>query len=77
MESNTQEAVKNKKFTDSCASQSLYNEAVSKYKEIKLYEGFLHDMLFEIEREDIAGDIINWMERRLETRHDCIPFSLF
>lgn len=65
------------RVTDPCASQSLYNEAASKYKEIKLYEGFLHDLLFEPERDEIAGDIINWMESRLKTLHDCIPFSLF
>lgn len=54
------------KVTDPLASQDLYNEAASKYKDIKLYEGFLHDLLFEPEREEIAQDIIDWMEMRLE-----------
>lgn len=54
------------KVTDPLASQDLYNEASSKFKDIKLYEGFLHDLLFEPEREEIAGDIIDWMERRLQ-----------
>lgn len=53
------------KVTDPLASQDLYNEAASKFKDIKLYEGFLHDLLFEPEREDIARDIIDWMEKRL------------
>ncbi|TYG59949.1 hypothetical protein ES288_D07G027600v1 [Gossypium darwinii] len=45
----------------------LYNEAASKVKDIKLYEGFLHDLLFEPEREEIGQDIINWMEKRLDS----------
>ncbi|KAG9449138.1 hypothetical protein H6P81_009103 [Aristolochia fimbriata] len=53
------------KVTDPLASQDLYNEAASEFKDIKLYEGFLHDLLFEPEREEIAEDIINWMEKRL------------
>lgn len=53
------------RVTDPLASQDLYNEAPSKFKNIKLYEGFLHDLLFEPEREEIAQDIIDWMERRL------------
>ncbi|XP_022868180.1 uncharacterized protein LOC111387819 isoform X2 [Olea europaea var. sylvestris] len=53
------------RVTDPKASQDLYNEAASKFKDIKLYEGFLHDLLFEPEREDIARDIIDWMEKRL------------
>uniref|UniRef100_A0A0D6R6U8 Serine aminopeptidase S33 domain-containing protein n=1 Tax=Araucaria cunninghamii TaxID=56994 RepID=A0A0D6R6U8_ARACU len=53
------------KVTDPCASQDLYNEAASKHKAIKLYDGFLHDLLFEPEREDIAADIIDWMDRKL------------
>lgn len=53
------------KVTDPLASQDLYNEAASKFKDIKLYEGFLHDLLFEPEREAIGQDIINWMEKRL------------
>ncbi|XP_077217961.1 alpha/beta-Hydrolases superfamily protein [Tasmannia lanceolata] len=56
------------KVTDPLASQDLYNEAASEFKDIKLYEGFLHDLLFEPEREEIAADIIDWMEKRLEGR---------
>ncbi|KAL3650791.1 hypothetical protein CASFOL_007194 [Castilleja foliolosa] len=57
------------RVTDPLASQDLYNEAPSKYKNIKLYEGFLHDLLFEPEREEIAQDIIDWMEKRLTARY--------
>ncbi|KHG16164.1 Monoglyceride lipase [Gossypium arboreum] len=55
------------KVTDPLASQDLYNEAASKVKDIKLYEGLLHDLLFEPEREEIGQDIINWMETRLDS----------
>lgn len=54
------------RVTDPLASQDLYNEAASRDKDIKLYEGFLHDLLFEPERDEIEVDIINWMERRLQ-----------
>lgn len=53
------------RVTDPLASQDLYNEAASKHKEIKLYDGFLHDLLFEPERDEIGADIIDWMEHRL------------
>ncbi|KAL6986790.1 acylglycerol lipase [Sarracenia purpurea var. burkii] len=53
------------KVTDPLASRDLYNEAASRFKDIKLYEGFLHDLLFEPEREEVAQDIIGWMEMRL------------
>ncbi|KAK7410392.1 hypothetical protein VNO78_01140 [Psophocarpus tetragonolobus] len=55
------------KVTDPLASQDLYDKATSQFKDIKLYDGFLHDLLFEPEREEIAQDIINWMEKRLFT----------
>ncbi|TYI26352.1 hypothetical protein E1A91_A05G107200v1 [Gossypium mustelinum] len=55
------------KVTDPLTSQDLYNEAASKVKDIKHYEGFLHDLLFEPEREEIGQDIINWMETRLDS----------
>ncbi|XP_022731662.1 uncharacterized protein LOC111286125 [Durio zibethinus] len=56
------------KVTDPLASKDLYNEAASKFKDIKLYEGFLHDLLFEPEHEEIGQDIIDWMEKRLGAR---------
>ncbi|KAK9099058.1 hypothetical protein Syun_026103 [Stephania yunnanensis] len=54
------------RVTDPLASQDLYNFASSKFKDIKLYEGFLHDLLFEPEREEVGRDIINWMEKKLQ-----------
>ncbi|XP_011626729.1 uncharacterized protein LOC18443399 [Amborella trichopoda] len=56
------------KVTDPLASQDLYKFASSKHKDIKLYEGFLHDLLFEPERDEIARDIMDWLEMRLESK---------
>ncbi|KAM0944685.1 putative 2-acylglycerol O-acyltransferase [Dioscorea sansibarensis] len=58
------------RVTDPLASQDLYNVASSSYKDIKLYDGFLHDLLFEPERDEIGTDIIHWMEKKLQ--HQCM-----
>lgn len=52
-------------ITDPVASQKLYKEASSSDKTIKLYDGLLHDLLFEPERDAIAQDIIQWLNRRI------------
>ncbi|CAH9126640.1 unnamed protein product [Cuscuta epithymum] len=59
------------RVTDPLASQDLYNESPSPFKDIKLYEGFLHDLLFEPEHEEIAQDIINWMDKKLKSKKLC------
>ncbi|XP_062200061.1 uncharacterized protein LOC133902480 [Phragmites australis] len=53
-------------ITDPRASQRLYQASMSRNKSIKLYDGYLHDLLFEPERDDIANDIINWLSARLD-----------
>lgn len=53
-------------ITDPRASQRLYQASTSTNKSIKLYDGYLHDLLFEPERDDIANDIINWLSARLD-----------
>ncbi|RWW68272.1 hypothetical protein BHE74_00024213 [Ensete ventricosum] len=57
------------RVTDPLASQDLYNVAASRHKDIKLYKGFLHDLLFEPERDEVAGDIINWMLKMLQLQN--------
>ncbi|XP_012089516.1 monoacylglycerol lipase [Jatropha curcas] len=52
--------------TDPEASQKLYEEASSTDKSIKLLQGFLHDLLFEPERQDIIDDIIEWLSCRVQ-----------
>ncbi|KAK8685223.1 hypothetical protein V6N13_041229 [Hibiscus sabdariffa] len=51
--------------TDPGASQKLYEEASSTDKTIKLLEGLLHDLLFELEGEAIMDDIIRWLNCRV------------
>ncbi|KAM1398440.1 hypothetical protein ACFX2I_015893 [Malus domestica] len=51
--------------TDPEASQKLYDEASSTDKTIKLFDGLLHDLLFEPEREAITKGIIEWLNRRI------------
>ncbi|EER98863.1 uncharacterized protein LOC8056227 [Sorghum bicolor] len=53
-------------ITDPRASERLYQASMSTNKSIKLYDGYLHDLLFEPERDDIANDIINWLSARLD-----------
>ncbi|KAL5721978.1 acylglycerol lipase [Ranunculus cassubicifolius] len=50
--------------TDPTASQLLHDEASSTDKSIKLYSGYLHDLLFEPEKEMIENDIIAWLNSR-------------
>ncbi|WVZ72690.1 hypothetical protein U9M48_021109 [Paspalum notatum var. saurae] len=57
------------RVTDPAASQELYREAASRRKALRLYDGFLHDLLFEPERDDIGADIIAWMDGMLLRRH--------
>ncbi|KAJ6800839.1 uncharacterized protein M6B38_202250 [Iris pallida] len=54
--------------TDPEGTQRLHQEASSTDKSIKLYEGFLHDLLFEPERDDIARSIIDWLSSRLDVQ---------
>lgn len=51
--------------TDPEASKKLHKYASSADKTMKLYQGFLHDLLFEPERDDIVKDIIDWLSCRV------------
>ncbi|XP_078431900.1 uncharacterized protein LOC144703579 [Wolffia australiana] len=51
--------------TDPLASRELFVQAASQHKRIRLYDGYLHDLLFEPEREMIGDDIIQWMDEML------------
>nr|CAB3471848.1 unnamed protein product [Digitaria exilis] len=53
------------RVTDPLASQDLFNEAASRHKDLRLYDGFLHDLLFEPERDEIGAEIIGWMDGML------------
>lgn len=64
------------RVTDPLASIDLYNVAASKHKDIRLYDGFLHDLLFEPEHDEVAADVTNWIKRRLEQKSDEVNESL-
>nr|GME05222.1 monoglyceride lipase-like [Ipomoea batatas] len=46
------------------ASKKLYEDASSTDKTIKLFQGLLHDLLFEPEKEQVANHIIQWLDQR-------------
>ena len=52
-------------LTNPQGSQRLFKLAGSKDKELKLYEGFYHEILNEAERERVLEDITRWLEERL------------
>lgn len=46
-------------------SEKLYNEASTSDKTLKLYPGLYHELIHEPEREQVMGDIVNWILQRL------------
>lgn len=46
-------------------SQEFYEKAGSKDKTLKLYEGHYHDLLNDVGKEQVMGDILAWIEARL------------
>ena len=46
-------------------SQRFYNQAGSKDKTLKLYEGHFHDLLADIGREQVMADIQQWIDARI------------
>jgi len=52
------------KAAKASGSQTFYDSAGSKDKTLKLYEGHYHDLLNDVGREDVFGDIVGWIEAR-------------
>ena len=46
------------------ACRRLISRAKSPDKELRLYEGFYHDLLHEIDSEEVLKDIISWLDAR-------------
>ena len=46
-------------------SQRFYDNAGSTDKTLKLYEGHFHDLLNDIDKEVVMGDILRWIDARL------------
>jgi len=53
------------KATKPGGSQHFYDRAGSADKTLKLYEGHVHDLLNDVDREVVMGDIKGWIETRL------------
>jgi acylglycerol lipase len=51
--------------TDPTGSRELYARAASTDKTLHLYPGLYHEIFSEPEREQVIGDLIAWIERRL------------
>ena len=52
------------KVTRPGGSQRFYDNAGSKDKTLKLYEGQVHDLLNDIEKESVMADILAWLKAR-------------
>ena len=46
-------------------SRLFYEKARSNDKTLKLYEGHFHDLLNDLEKEEVLADVIAWMNARL------------
>jgi len=53
------------KATRPAGSQRFYDMAGSRDKTLKLYEGHFHDLLNDIDREEVMADIQAWIDARL------------
>jgi acylglycerol lipase len=53
------------KAAKASGSQIFYDTAGSKDKTLELYEGHYHDLLNDIGREEVLGDIVQWIEARV------------
>lgn len=53
------------KVTKREGSQFFYDTAGSNDKTIKLYEGHFHDLLNDIDKEQVIADIKNWIDERI------------
>jgi acylglycerol lipase len=52
------------KATKPSGSQFFYEQAGSTDKTLKLYEGHFHDLLNDLGKETVMGDILSWLEGR-------------
>jgi len=53
------------KVTRPEGSQAFYDAAGSKDKTLKLYEGYAHDLLNDVDKEVVMSDIQNWIDARV------------
>jgi alpha-beta hydrolase superfamily lysophospholipase len=53
------------KVTKPGGSQLFYDTAGSADKTLKLYDGHVHDLLNDLDRDTVMADILEWIDRRL------------
>ena len=53
------------RIVTSTASDWMFKEISSKDKELKLYNGFFHEILNEKDKETVIGDIKEWIDKRI------------
>jgi len=53
------------KATKPSGSQMFYDNAGSKDKTLKLYDGHFHDLLNDVGKEEVMADILGWIDKRL------------
>jgi acylglycerol lipase len=56
------------KATKPSGSRFFYENAGSKDKTLRLYEGHFHDLLNDIGKEKVMADVIDWMDGRIPVR---------
>jgi alpha-beta hydrolase superfamily lysophospholipase len=53
------------KVTKPGGSQLFYDTAGSRDKTLKLYEGHVHDLLNDLDKEQVMADITGWINARV------------
>ena len=53
------------KATKPAGSQFFFDKAGSSDKTLKLYDGYVHDLLNDVGKERVMGDVLSWIEKRL------------
>jgi acylglycerol lipase len=58
------------KVTRPSGSQHFFNRVGSTDKNLRLYGGHFHDLLNDLEREEVMGNITEWIEQRTPAREE-------
>jgi alpha-beta hydrolase superfamily lysophospholipase len=56
------------KATKPSGSQQFFDAAASKDKTLKMYEGHYHDLLNDVGKETVFGEIVGWIEARVASK---------